>query len=186
MTDDTPQNGQTREPNGGGHRGTRHMATVARQVEAMTLRASGMGYAEIATQLGFAGRSGAFAAVQRGLRQTVAESAALLRELELARLDQLQASLWPDAVGEGDDPPDLAKRCKAITVILKIMARRAALMGLDRLPITSDSGAQSLKDVATAMALDMGMNPEEVYAEAKKVLALMDQRDGRRTGRHQA
>jgi hypothetical protein len=50
------------------------------------------------------------------------ESAETVRDMELRRLDRMLRGLWPDAV-EGDT--------QAIDRVLKIMARRADLLGLD-------------------------------------------------------
>jgi hypothetical protein len=55
-------------------------------------------------------------------RETVAEKAEQIRELELKRLDRFQRSLQP-AANKGD--------AKAVLAILKVMERRAKLLGLD-------------------------------------------------------
>lgn len=131
----------TRDGNG---RFTRTPATAEREAAAMRLRARGASYAAIADQLGYCDRSAARKAVQRGLNATVAEPAAELRDLELARLDDLHATAWkvmraPHVLVSGgqvveregeplrDDMPVL----RAIDTILRIMVRRARLLGLD-------------------------------------------------------
>ncbi len=123
---------------------TRTPATAEREAAAMRLRARGESYSAIADQLGYCDRSAARKAVQRGLAATVAEPAAELRDLELARLDDLHATTWkvmrtPHVVVSGgrvverdgkplrDDMPVL----RAIDTLLRIMARRARLLGLD-------------------------------------------------------
>ena len=67
----------------------------------------------------------AWRAVTRALDAVVATNAASiekLRTLELARCDELQVALWPNA---------LRADAEAVRAILRVMARRAALLGLD-------------------------------------------------------
>ena len=63
------------------------------------MRLAGVGYARIAQALGYATPSGPFRAVRAALAEGEAESAVLLRTVELERLDALQLSLWPRATG---------------------------------------------------------------------------------------
>lgn len=93
-----------------------------RQLTALRLRRAGVPYADIAKELGYAGRDGAHRAVKAALRKTLQEPADELRALELERLDALQMALWPRAQ-KGDKV--------AIDQVLKIMERRAKLLGLD-------------------------------------------------------
>ena len=91
----------------------------------LELRAAGMSFREIARDLNVA-PSTAFKAVGRGLaavNEGCKEESQELRALEALRLDQLQAALWERAIEERD--------CKAIDRILRIMERRARLLGLD-------------------------------------------------------
>ena len=117
---------------------TRPSACEARERRrrAVELRLAGATYAQIAARLDWSGPSGAHQEVARALR--AGESGAdQLRELELARLDVLQAAVWPRAV---------AGRLEAVDAVLSIMRRRARLLGLvaprvapqriERLPLT--------------------------------------------------
>jgi hypothetical protein len=102
---------------------TRPAASEARERRrrAVELRLAGATYQVIADRLGWSGPSGAHQEVARALR--AGECAAdQLRELELARLDVLQAAVWPKAVTGG---------LKAVDAVLAIMKRRARLLGLD-------------------------------------------------------
>jgi preprotein translocase subunit SecD len=99
----------------------------AAQLEAqcLQLRASGLSFREIACELSVA-PSTAFKAVARGLaaaNERNVEEAASLRDLEVMRLDEMQAALWEQAVDECDT--------RAIDRVLRIMERRARLLGLD-------------------------------------------------------
>ena len=100
----------------------KRIAAAERQARAIELRKAGLGYAAIARQLGYGGPSGAYGAIMTALRALTREPAQELRELELARLDDLLLGLWADA-----RKGNVAK----IDRVLKIMARRAALLGLD-------------------------------------------------------
>lgn len=102
----------------------RRTKSAERRRRAVALRIAGASFEQIGEQLGIT-RQSAHALVVNALdeiaKQT-AESAEQLRQMELQRLDALQASLWPDAM-RGDE--------QKVDRVIKIMARRAALMGLD-------------------------------------------------------
>lgn len=103
---------------------SRSMQIVNREKEvaAINLRRTGMTYMEIAHELGYSDHAGALRAVRRGLQRALQEPADDLRQIEAARLDRAQEKIW--AKVEDGDP-------KAITVLLRIMERRAKLLGLD-------------------------------------------------------
>lgn len=87
------------------------------------LRRAGVTYDVIADEVGYSNASGAYHAFTRAMKRTLRESGSEeLRELEADRLDRLQRFTWP-AAAQGD--------LRAIETILRIMARRARLLGLD-------------------------------------------------------
>lgn len=90
--------------------------------QALELRMAGYTYDAIAEQLGYRNRSGAYLAVDRALKATLREPADHVRELEQDRLDRLQRGVWDDAI-KGDS--------FKVDRVLKIMERRADLLGLD-------------------------------------------------------
>lgn len=95
-----------------------------REIKAMELRKSGATYAAIGEALGIS-EQGAYKAVIRALDKLnakVIEGAEQLRRLELERLDRLFLAVYPKAIGGSYEAIDRA---------LKIMARRARLLGLD-------------------------------------------------------
>jgi len=100
----------------------KRIAAAARRAQAINLRKAGLGYAAIAQQCGYAGPSGAYAAVMTALHAVTREPARELMDLEVARLDDLLLGLWADA-----RKGNVAK----IDRVLKIMQRRADLLGLD-------------------------------------------------------
>lgn len=103
----------------------RQAITAQRRTKAINLRLTGMDWTTIAEQLGYADRGAACKDVTRALERHVAEEGQAVevwRELELGRLDSLQQSVWPKAM-DGDP--------RAIEAALKILDRRAKLLGLD-------------------------------------------------------
>lgn len=100
----------------------RKLAILERQLEALRLRAAGHSYDQIAEQLGYASRCGAYKAVRSVMNKMRQEGAEEARALELERLDQLLEGVWGKAI-KGQE--------KAISAVLRISERRARLMGLD-------------------------------------------------------
>jgi hypothetical protein len=92
-----------------------------RRSEAVRLKAAGHTYEQVAQRLGYANR-GTVHRVQQALHARQVESVDELRHLELARLDALQAALWPRAMN-GDVPAALA--------VLRVVDQRLRLLGLD-------------------------------------------------------
>jgi hypothetical protein len=135
------------------------VAAADRQRRALELRAAGAGFASIARQLGYAGPSGAFKAVSAGLNATLQEPADELRTLELDRLDQLLAAVWPLAL-QGD--------FQAIDRALKIGERRARLMGIDA-PRRVD-----IEQRIRVLAEQLGLDADGAVEEAARII-----RDGR-------
>jgi transposase-like protein len=97
---------------------------AVRRKEAVDLRVEGKTYREIAQELGVTPTRARqlVAEALAAIEKDTAESAEELRRLELDRLDQLQAGLWEEAAGGN---------LKAVGAALKIMERRARLVGLD-------------------------------------------------------
>ena len=96
----------------------------ARRAEAVGLRLSGMTYKEIGEEMGYS-EVRAHAVVTKelaGVREDRNETINEVREVELARLDKLTFGVWTDAT-LGDD--------EKIKSVLKLMERRAKMLGLD-------------------------------------------------------
>lgn len=102
----------------------RKVTARERELRALELRKAGLTYLQIAQQLGIT-EQGAHKAVMRTLKrlnERIMEQAAEVRRLELERLDAMLLSLWPQA-RKGN--------LGAIDRVLRIMQRRADLLGLD-------------------------------------------------------
>ena len=89
----------------------------------MALRRRGLTLDAIAKELGYADRSGARKAIERGLAQWMHQGVEQFRAGELESTDTLLDRLWPLV---DCDAPDL----KAIDRFLRVMEYRARIMGL--------------------------------------------------------
>ncbi|MEN6535335.1 MAG: hypothetical protein ABFD89_16845 [Bryobacteraceae bacterium] len=103
---------------------SRHVRARRRENVVLDLRMAGKTYRRIATELGIS-PAGAFKVLDRALarlRQQTSEVAERLLQIELERLDALQLAQW-DKATDGD--------LRAVDAVLRIMERRARLLGLD-------------------------------------------------------
>ena len=106
------------------------------QLKALELRKAGVSYQRIAETLGYKDASGAWRAVKSALKKPLQEPAAELRPLEVERLDAMLSAIWASVKQGQYGAQDRA---------LKIMERRARLLGLDA-PVKADvtSGGEAL------------------------------------------
>ncbi|HUO54841.1 MAG TPA: hypothetical protein VMU18_08880 [Rhodoblastus sp.] len=122
-----------------------------RDTAILNMRLHGLTFHEIARQLPEVGFrrvsvSRVHAIVAKSLRSCRDQPARELRQLELLRLDQLQAAHYKAAMG-GD--------AAAISRVLSIMDRRARLLGLDAGPeaaVSLDGARQTLLKKLEALA----------------------------------
>ena len=98
------------------------MESYEKDQRALELRKEGLTYDEISGQLGYATPSASYKAVMRRLRDIDKPAVAMLRELEVQRLDAMLSAVW-DRVLQGD--------AGAVSTALKISERRSRLLGLD-------------------------------------------------------
>ncbi|RSN38580.1 hypothetical protein DMC64_41675 [Amycolatopsis sp. WAC 04197] len=101
-------------------------ATAKRRADAIRLRLAGMDYETIAERLEYSSRQAAHKDIQRAMTAYIQEASAAvdeLRNVELMRLDRLQAAAWPAAV-KGD--------LLAIETCRRLIVERRKLLGLDR------------------------------------------------------
>jgi hypothetical protein len=119
---------------------------AARRIDALNMRKAGASYRAIGRKLGVS-EAQAFRDVQTCLAELAAEqkqSAEELRQMELERLDAMLLANWSRAMGSEKVPADL----KAQDRILRIMERRAKLLGLDaptKIAPTTPDGKQSVQ-----------------------------------------
>lgn len=103
----------------------RAIAQTERIGRALELRKQGLTFEKIAEKCGYADKRSAQRAVMSAIQAITREPAEGVRELELARLDEMLAMLWPKML-KGDQ--------WAVDRILAIMERRSRFLGLDAPP----------------------------------------------------
>lgn len=157
MADATPQL-HSRKPKGG----KPDVTAAEKQAEALRLRKAGLTYEEIADRLGYANKSGAYKTVMSALRKIVQEPADELRKLEIERLDVMLASLWPFI---------LKGSPRHVEIGLKVMDRRAALLGLDAPKVVEDHRTVQIQFMAEKLAEESGLDKNEIIAEAQRIIA---------------
>jgi hypothetical protein len=126
-----------------------------REAKVVELRLMGRTYEEIAKECGYRSASGAWQAYQRARTEIIIEPLEELRHLELMRLDDALLSI-SDRAFSGDLP--------AISTMLKIMDRRAKLLGLDK-PARAEADLWEIID------------GNDIDAEIQRVTEMMDERE---------
>jgi transposase-like protein len=96
--------------------------TKARATRCVELALQGRTYQQIADELGYANRGTVYRIVQQTLAKHQAESVEFHRDLELARLDSLLETYFPEA---------LAGDLKSAELVLKLSTQRMKLLRLD-------------------------------------------------------
>lgn len=147
----------------------RRVSVAERRQKALRLRKFGLTYDQIAKQPRadgdprplYSSRRRAWEAVQQALAELRAQSmeeAEDVLALELARLDDLQAGLWPRAA-RGDD--------HAVTSVLRIQERRTKYLGLDF--------ADGLEERAVAVSERQAAQVEEALEHALTVIGMTEE-----------
>jgi hypothetical protein len=137
--------------------------TLKRDSRVYELRIQGLTFDAIANEVGFSGPSGAWQAYQRIRHEVIFESIDDARQLELMRLDDLQVAVWDRAIN-GELP---AAHC-----VLKIMDRRAKLLGLDK------------PEKVEVNKWDF--NAEDLDAEVQRIVDMMNEREDQFMERREA
>lgn len=101
---------------------TKRVDTAFRRREALAMRQRGKSFQEIADELGYSSRGAASSDISKMIKELPQENAHNLRKIEVERMDQLLDAMWDKAM-KGDG--------WAVDRCLKIMERRAKLLGLD-------------------------------------------------------
>lgn len=134
-----------------------------RDARVYELRIQGNTFEQIASEVGYSGPSGAWQAHQRIKSEWIFESIEEARQLELMRLDELQVAVWDRAIN-GDLP---AAHC-----VLKIMDRRAKLLGLDK------------PEKVEVNKWDI--NAEDLDAEVERIVNIINEREEQFMARREA
>jgi hypothetical protein len=167
MTTTDPNN---RTRNGKG-RFARNVDTAERDGQAARLRCEGHSYDTIAARLGYCDKAAAYRGVERAILATVAEPAAELRTLELARLDDLWQQAWAVMTRthitvsngrvvelHGQPIPDSGPTLQAIGRLLRIQERRARLLGLDAPTKVETFSMGAIEAEIARLSAELGLN----------------------------
>jgi len=136
---------------------------VDKEVKVLELRRAGLTWQRIAEETGYADHTGAYAAYKRAIKRTMQQPADELREAELDRIDRLQLALWPKAM-KGD--------AQSINTIIRLMERRARLLGLDtpikiEQDVTTWNGDDSIDRAVRDLAALLRANPSDGSGESE-------------------
>lgn len=132
-----------------------------RRRQAVELRMAGATYEQIGEKVGVSAQA-AWKLVDKALARTkrdTSEAADTVRDLELSRLDRMQAGVWVAAI-KGS--------LGAIDRVLRIQERRSRYLGLDAL----DESTNELQWQEIAKRL--GLDPAEVKEMVRKMRATRD------------
>jgi DNA-binding transcriptional MerR regulator len=128
----TPKPKTKKRQNNGAKTSPETAAARERAAKAMDLRKQGFTFDEIAVALGYTSRQRAHEAVMRMLKEIIREPAEELRTLELERLDAMFVVHFAKASKGSVD---------SLGAALRIMERRAKLMGIDQAKPAGDDDA---------------------------------------------
>jgi hypothetical protein len=130
--------------------------TIAKEKQVLELRRGGLTFDMIADRVGYASASGAHKAYLKACSRIIYEDVVEVRNAEMDRLDIAQAAIWGDVINGGDAPT----RARAVLALVKIMERRAKLLGLD---------------MPTKAQVEVNVYERDtVDAEVRRLVALLD------------
>jgi hypothetical protein len=132
----------------------KRIESVERQRRALEMRKEGCTYLAISKELGCSPQY-AQLAVEAALKRVLQEPADAVRKLECERLDAMLCGTWARAA---------TGNLGALDAVLKIMARRAKLLGLDVPTISGIFGG-----VASVNSDGSPMTPEQVAANIRQL-----------------
>ena len=103
--------------------------TLEKERRVLEFRRGGLTFDLIAERLGYASASGAHKAYLSACNRIVYEDVVEVRKSEMDRLDIAQAAIWGDLTDTQN--VDANTRARLVLALIKIMERRARLLGLD-------------------------------------------------------
>lgn len=125
--------------------------TIEKEAKVLELRRGGLTFDLIAQRLGYASASGAYKAYQNACNRIVYDDVIETRKVEMDRLDIAQAAIWGNVV-QGEVP--------SVIALIRIMERRAKLLGLD---------------MPTRTQIEVNVYEQDaIDAEVKRLVALLD------------
>jgi len=142
----------------------------ARERKVLEMRLAGVTFDIIGKTVGYASAGATYNAYKRALIRTLQEPADEIRDTELARLDRLMQGIWTQA---------LRGEISSVQTALKIMDRRARLLGLDAPTkqqvdvVTYEGGSELDREIQRLAELlaQGGSKPNNVDAQPSETLA---------------
>jgi hypothetical protein len=138
---------------------------LAKEAEVVKLRRGGLTWDLIAERIGYAHAASAQKAFERSLARVVADDVNAIRQLESERLDLAQSAIWGKVL-QGDNT--------SIVTLVRIMERRAKLLGLDQpIRIQAEVISYDADDIRTRLAeLIAGTYTNRPVDSAEETLAI--------------
>lgn len=147
----------------------RRIEARLRQAQALRLRMGGASFDDIARQLGYQTKGGAYRAVEAALRDVPKHDAEAYRALNLERLNRMFLALFPDAITPATllaDRQRAAAECRAIIAeINKLVGAYAP----ERIKVMLEEAVERAAEVE---ARERGLSVADVMAEAKLLLGV--------------
>lgn len=131
-------------------------ATAERRAKCLEMRLGGARWDEIAERLHYAGKAAAYKDFERAMeaaREAQAETATMLKNVELARLDRIQRAFWMRAMS-GDH--------RAGKVVLDVHDRRVRLLDMTGAQRAMDNAVDAWVEHLTGGAA--GLDPGDAAA----------------------
>lgn len=132
------------------------ISAVERRAQTVELRTQGHTFEEIAKIVGYSNKASAYKAFQTALESIVKEPVETYRAVELQRLDKMTQGL-ADRAFDGDIP--------AVHALLKVMERRAKMLGLDHSPDLSLTNNGQIQVVLDDRVMDKKRSAVEMEIE---------------------
>lgn len=144
------------------HNAVPEPSQIDREMKVLELRRAGLTWQRIADEVGYADHTGAYSAYKRAIKRTMQQPADEIREQELDRIDRLQLAAWPNAM-KGNE--------RAILAIVRLMERRAKLLGLDaptriQQDVTTWTGDESIDRAVRDLAALLTANDADGSSES--------------------
>lgn len=132
------------------------ISAVERRAQTVELRSQGHTFEEIAQIVGYSNKASAYNAFQTALGSIVKEPVETYRAVELQRLDKMTKGL-ADRAFDGDIP--------AVHALLKVMERRAKMLGIDHSPDVQLTNNGQIQVVLDGRVMDKTRSAVEVEFE---------------------
>ncbi len=163
-----PASGARRTYPGRGRKASpKRIAQRDRMRQVLDMRRAGATLQVIADKLGYANPSGPKKVIEIALKEVLKEPTEEIRKIEFERLEAMTLVLWPRVFRRDGNPPDMA----SINAMLRVMERRAGLLGLDAPKKVSLQGEDGAPPVRIAHGMDLARLSTDQLRQLDDLLA---------------